>query len=65
MFELAEEAVEEESQGRRRPDVPPLRRAQELFDRIKTGEIGDILVAAGYRMAGPTVVRMSSRSRNK
>ncbi len=27
---------------------------QELFDRIKNGEIGDILLMRAYRMAGPT-----------
>lgn len=27
---------------------------QELFDRIKGGEIGDIVLARAYRMAGPT-----------
>ncbi|MCA9190538.1 MAG: Gfo/Idh/MocA family oxidoreductase [Planctomycetales bacterium] len=27
---------------------------QELFDRIKNGEIGDILMLRAYRMAGPT-----------
>ena len=37
MFALAEEAAEQEPESRRRPDVPPLRRAQELLDRIQDG----------------------------
>ena len=47
MLALGEEVGQEEPQGRRRPDVPPLRGPRELFDRIKDGEIGDIIAAAG------------------
>ena len=42
------EVAAEEPQGRRRPDVPPLQGPRRsCFDRIKDGEIGDIIAAAG------------------
>ena len=42
------------------PPRPPL---QELFDRIQDGEIGEIILARGYRMQGPIGSCFRSRSR--
>ena len=54
MLGLAEESAEEESQGRRRPDVPPLQsRGRNCSTAFKDGEIGDITMLRAYRMSGP------------
>ena len=53
MLALGEESVEEEPQGRRGPDGRGIAAAgSELFDRIKSGEIGDIIALRAYRMHG-------------
>ena len=54
MFALGEEAAAAEPQGRRRPDVPPLRRPQANCSTASSdGQIGDITLLRAYRMAGP------------
>ncbi len=53
---------EEEPEGRRRPDVPPLRGARKnCSSRIKDGEIGDMLMLRAYRQTGPG--RLGARPR--
>ena len=53
MLDLADEVGRQELEGRRRPDVPALRSPQELHDRIKKDEIGDIMLHAGVPLPGP------------
>ncbi len=42
-----------EPQGGRRPDVPALPRTAQLFERIRDGQIGDLIALRAYRMHGP------------
>ena len=56
MLALGEEAAQEEPEGGRGPDGPPLQGpAGTATSRIRDGEIGDLITLRAYRMHGPIV----------
>ena len=62
MFQLAEEAEKKNLKVGVGLMVRHCRGRRELFDRIRTGEIGDIIAMRAYRMAGRSAAAGPNKS---